>query len=142
MFRKAIEKYRQFLYGRYGQDNLNRFISILALVLCVFSFFIGSIYLYVFILILFALSLFRSFSKNFAKRRRENQIYLNASKPVKRFFRYWRVRLKSQKTHRVYTCEKCHSILRVPKAAGSGKLEIKCPKCGESFTRRIGGGKS
>jgi len=138
MFKNALEKYKRFLYGRYGQDKLNRFISYVAIALCVLSFIVRSSYLSVTVLILFVISLFRSFSKNFAARRRENAMYEKAAKPVKHVFKYWTVRFKSQKTHRVYTCAKCHSILRVPKTAGSGKLEIKCPKCGDSFTRRIG----
>ena len=138
VFRKVMDKYKRFLYGRYGQDKLNRFISYTAIALCALSFIVRSTLISVAVLILFAFSLFRSFSKNFAARRRENQIYEKAAKPVAHFFKYWYIRIKSQKTHRVYTCGKCHSILRVPKTAGGGKLEIICPKCGDSFTRRIG----
>lgn len=138
-FRKMADGYRRFLYGRYGQDALNRFISVLALALCLISFFVKSSVLYIIILILFALSMFRSLSKSFAKRRIENQMYEMAAKPVKRYFRFWSVRLKSGKTHRVFTCASCGSILRIPKDAARGKIEIKCPKCGASFTKRIEG---
>jgi len=140
VLRKAMDNYKRFLYGRYGQDSLNRFISSLALVFCVLSFFIRLNFIYIIVLILFALSLFRSLSKNHTARRRENQAYAKAAKPVKRFFKYWTVRIKSQKTHRVYTCGQCSSILRIPKSAGGGKFEIKCPKCGASSTRRLSGG--
>jgi len=127
------------MYGRYGQDGLNLFISALALVLCVVSFIIRSMYISVAILLLFAVSIFRSFSKNFTARRRENRLYEKASAPVRRYVKYWRVRIKSGKTHRVYSCEKCHSILRVPKSAPRGRIEVKCPKCGDTFTRRLSG---
>ena len=139
MLRKAMDSYRRFLYGRYGQDGLNRFISVLALVFCVLSFFIRSNIVYICIFALFALSLFRSLSKKHAARRRENQAYEKAARPAKRFFKYWFVRIKSQKTHRVYRCDQCSSILRIPKSAGGGKFEIKCPKCGQTSTRRLGG---
>ena len=137
LLRGALFKYRQFLYGRYGQDRLNRFISYLALALCAISFIIRTPILSISIFALFGLSLFRSMSKNHNRRRRENQIYETASRPAKRFFKYWFVRIKSRKTHMIYTCGKCRSILRVPKDAPQGRLEIRCPKCGDSFTRRV-----
>ena len=134
-FRKLAEKYKKFLYGRYGHDKLNRFIYFISLALCILSFFIRSNIIYLSVLILFLISLYRSLSKDFKKRRRENQIYEKAAKPVRRFFKYWIIRFKSQKTHRVFMCEKCHSILRVPKDAKRGKIEIKCPKCNASFVK-------
>ena len=137
-FRGFLDKYKRFLYGRYGQDGLNRFISFFALALCVLSFIIRSPYISATIFALLIITVFRSFSKNFARRRRENQVYEKAAKPVKRVFKYWFVRLKSRKTHRVYTCRDCHSILRVPKSAPQGKIEIKCPKCGVMSIRRPG----
>ena len=138
MFRKITEKYGKLLYGRYGQDGLNRFISLLAIAICLLSFLVRSMAITVSVLVLLAISLFRSFSKNFKARKKENEMYEKAAKPVKRLAKYWFIRLKSHKTHRVDTCEKCQSILRVPKAAGGGKIAIKCPKCGDSFVRRIG----
>ena len=134
-FRKIADKYKKFLYGRYGHDKLNRFIYFLSIILCILSFVVRSNFLYLSILLLFIISLYRSLSKNFKKRRRENQIYEKAAKPVRRFFKYWFIRIKSHKTHQVFSCEKCHSILRIPKAAGRGKVAITCPKCGVSFVR-------
>jgi len=135
IFGGLIDRYKHFLYGRYGQDGLNRFISCLAIALCIISFIVRSTYLTVAILILFALSLYRSFSKKFARRRQENQLYEKAAKPVKRYVKYWFIRIKTHKTHRVYTCRKCHSILRVPKSAPRDRIEIKCPKCGDKYLR-------
>jgi len=135
-FRGFSDKYKRFLYGRYGQDGLNRFISCVAFILCIISFIIRSGYLTAAIFALLAITIFRSLSKKHADRMRENQIYEKAAKPVKRKIKYWYVRLKSGKTHRVYTCRECHSILRVPKDAPAGKLEVKCPKCRGVSVRR------
>jgi len=165
--RRILDGYRRFLYGRYGHDKLNRFISFTALGLCVISFFVRSFVLTIVIFTLLILSLYRSLSKNHARRMRENMLYDRAAKPVRRFFKYWLARIKSYRTHKIYVCSNCHSILRVPKSAGkrspnSGRgtsgssgssrasdtdkrrgvggkpalrLEIKCPKCGETFTK-------
>jgi len=180
MFQRIMEKYRRFLYGRYGHDSLNRFISVVALVLCALSFLIRSTLFPLTVFILLFISLFRQLSKNHARRARENQIYERAAKPVKKYLKFQYTRFKLRNTHKVFTCAKCHSILRVPKNAGahagsqsgggqsgggqSGKhaggqsagqaggkasrhggglavrVEIKCPKCGSSFTRRIAAG--
>lgn len=136
-FSNLALKYQRFMYGRYGNDNLNRFISFFALFLCAISLFVKSSVLPFAILALLAFSFYRSFSKKHEQRRRENQAYLRASKPVKNYFKYWVVRIKSRKSHYVYTCAKCKGILRVPKSASPGKIEVKCPKCGASFARHI-----
>lgn len=136
IFKGARERLGKFFYGRYGQDNLNRFVAGLALVLCVISFFVRSPFITVVIFALFIISILRSVSKNFARRRREDQIYEKAVRPVKRYLKYWVMRIKMRKTHYIYSCKDCHSILRVPKSAPNGKLKIKCPKCGVTFTRR------
>ena len=135
-FRGALGKFRQFFYGRYGQDGLNRFISCLALILCAISFIVRSPYITLAILALLAISIMRSLSKNHVRRRRENQVYEKIARPAKRFFKYWFIRIKCRKTHRVYSCGSCHSILRIPKSAPRGTIEIKCTKCGGIFTRR------
>jgi len=174
--RKILSTYSRFFYGRYGHDGLNRFISCLALVLCVISFIIPVPFIHIAIFILFAISFLRSLSKNFLKRSSENKIYEKAAKPVKRTIKYWYIRIKNRKTHIIYSCVNCHSILRVPKGApgrtpgknptgtsaensagkfagnpaetpggnpartpAGGKIEIKCPKCGAAFIRRIPG---
>ena len=138
-FSNLALKYQRFMYGRYGQDNLNRFISFFALFLCVLSFFIRSLILTAAILILLVISFYRTLSKNHARRRAENQFYLRTSRPVKNYFKYLAVRVKSRKTHYVYSCAGCGGVLRVPKSAPPGKIEVKCPKCGATSARRITG---
>ena len=135
IFKGAQEKFRRFLTGRYGQDGLTRFITGFALLLCVVSFFVRSPFITVAIFALLIITILRTLSKNFTRRRRENQIFEQAVKPVKRYLKYWFIRIKSRKTHFIYSCKECHSILRLPKTAPGGKLKIKCPKCGATFTR-------
>ena len=130
-------KIRKFYQGRYGHDKLNRSISYFALALCVVSFFIRSYYFTIAILLLIAVTMYRSLSKNFTRRRYENQVYEYAMRPVRRYFKYFRLKIKSRKTHHINICSKCNSFLRTPKNESGGNMEITCPKCGESFTRRM-----
>ena len=139
-FSNLALKYRKFMYGRYGHDNLNRFVSFFSLFLCVLSFFIKTIVISVALLILLALLIFRSFSKDHARRRHENQVFLQVSRPVKNYFKYWFTRIKLRKSHYVFSCTGCGAVLRIPKSAQPGKVEMKCPKCGAKFQKRLTSG--
>ncbi|MBO7290333.1 MAG: hypothetical protein J6U62_02605, partial [Bacteroidaceae bacterium] len=38
------------------------------------------------------------------------------------------------RSHRYFRCPNCKQTVRVPK--GQGKINIRCPKCGESFIKK------
>ncbi len=145
---KFKDKIFKFMYGRYGTDQLYNFISIFVLISLalewILSFFIGAnpigaIILYAIItlnLVLIIWSMFRCFSRNIYKRRRENEIYLKARGAVKRFF----TGNTSTKTKRgprdgggyIYRdCTKCGNTLRLPYKAG--KNAVRCPKWSHRF---------
>jgi len=139
------ERLIAFMYGRYGQDNLNRFLSIAALILMVVSIFAKITILNSLALVLMILSLFRMFSKNISKRSRENSGYLRIKWKItswysirKGKFTKWKTLKKrkfdERKTHCYYKCHSCHVQLRVPK--GRGDITITCPKCHASFKKK------
>lgn len=115
--------------GRYGQDQLGKFLNIAVIVLLVisliFGFWLGvvSSVLYVLALALMVYNYYRMFSRQIYKRAAENQKFLN-----------WKARLQQMKTHRFFQCPKCQTKVRVPK--GKGKICITCPKCKEEFLKR------
>lgn len=134
MFRRLGGALRQFMYGRYGSDQLNLALLITAVVLSILNSIFSAIFrentamgiisLVVSLLVyaLFAYQLFRTFSRNIYKRRRENQ----------RFMLFWN-RLRDRK-HRYFLCPQCRQTVRVPK--NRGKINIRCPKCGEKFIKK------
>jgi DNA-directed RNA polymerase subunit RPC12/RpoP len=129
------------MFGRYGTDAMNRFLSIAALALLGVSMLLrflrvpaAEAALYWGALALLVWSLFRTFSRNAWKRGQENQAFLRVSRKVTGRFSGWRVRWKQRKTHRFYTCPQCKTSLRVPR--GRGKLVITCPKCKSKLERR------
>lgn len=126
-------KLQQFFYGRYGQDDLNRFLYIAALVLCVVSLFTGGSFLYSLSMVLLIYSMFRMLSKNLSKRRDENYAYLNAQNKVVQWFNRLKNRFAQRKTHKVFSCPTCKQSLRVPK--GRGRISIHCPKCNTTFEK-------
>ena len=69
------EKIYRFMQGRYGNDQLNRFLITLAMVLLVLSIFLGD-FLYLIAVAAMVVAYFRMFSKQTYKRAGENQKYL------------------------------------------------------------------
>ena len=84
-------------------------------------------------LLLALVILFRSFSKNLARRRAETARFLNWWRPVKSRISGAQQRRKD-KDHKYFTCKSCKTICRVP--VGKGKIEITCPKCGGKIIGR------
>ena len=139
------ERLRAFMIGRYGQDNLNRFLSIASLIIMVISMFTGIVFLNSFAMVLLILSIIRMFSKNIGKRSQENDAYLRIKGKItgwysarKKKFNTWNSLRKrkyaDRKTHCYYKCPSCHVQLRVPK--GRGKITITCTKCRASFQKK------
>ena len=107
MFKRLGNSLRRFMYGRYGTDQLNMALLITSLALSLLSsilsiFLSGSlafsiIYLVLSLLIYAMLffAIFRIFSRNIYRRRRENQKFLNG----------WN-RIRARK-HRYFRCPKC-----------------------------------
>lgn len=133
MFKRLGESLRRFLYGRYGSDQLNLALLIAAVVLSLLSGILSlllpvtagvytNLLLSTLMYALLVIALFRMLSRNIAKRQRENQKFRN----------FW-TRLTDQK-NRYFRCPKCSQTVRVPRHRG--KINIRCPKCGERFIRK------
>ena len=135
MFRRIGAALRRFMYGRYGSDQLNMAVLVAAVLVSltnsvltvflrestVYSGIVAPI-LSVIVYGLLIYSFFRMFSRNIYKRQRENR----------RFTQLW-MRLKDR-NNRYFRCPNCKQTVRVPR--GRGKICIRCPKCGEKFTRK------
>ena len=122
----------RFMYGRNGNDQLNLallMVYILVVLLQAVLIRIETVRMVLEIvsLLLALVILFRSFSKNLARRRAENARFLNWWHPVKSRISGAQQRRKD-KDHKYFTCKSCKTICRVP--VGKGKIEITCPRCG------------
>ncbi len=125
---------QRFMIGRYGQDDLSRFMIVLALILSVISMFTRWMVLNSLGMVLLLVSTFRMLSRNTTSRVQENYKYLRAKGKVIQFFRQIKLKLNQRKTHRFYRCPSCKQQLRVPR--GKGLITIHCPKCKTSFTQK------
>ena len=122
-----------FMYGRYGNDALTKFLTIVSIVLLVLSFIPKMWALYLLSLAIMTLSLLRSLSRKFDKRRRELAFYLKIQKPIANFFKLQRNKWRDRKTHVYFRCKKCKAVLRVPK--GKGSIIVTCTRCKERIEK-------
>lgn len=127
------EKFVRFMQGRYGNDQFNRFLMIVAMVLLILSVF-GLDLLYFIAIAVMVYAYFRMFSKQIYKRSAENQKYLQYEWKVKVKLQKKKSQLQQSKTHRIYKCPNCKQKIRVPK--GRGRIAITCRKCGHEFIKK------
>ena len=127
-------KYRQFMVGRYGSDQLNLFLVISALVLTFLSRVPYLWFMYFVGVALLIVSVVRMFSRNISKRYNENAKFL---KLKAKFMSWYKVRsdaFRNRKTHKYFRCKKCSASIRVPR--GVGKVEVTCPVCRTKFIKK------
>ena len=79
--------------------------------------------------------MYRMFSKQYYKRRAENDLYLSRTVGIRRFFNRQQNKWKYRHTHKYYKCPHCHQYLRVPK--GKGEITITCPTCHQQFDNEL-----
>ena len=133
-FRERVWK---FMQGRNGPDAYYSFLMIVCIVLIVVGMFLRGIaelivsFLYLSVMFY---AIFRLFSKNLYKRRKENADFLRFVKNFKGFFRLQRDRFRDRKTHVYRKCPSCKAVLRLPKA--KGKHFVVCPRCKHRFSVR------
>lgn len=132
------ERLARFMAGRYGMDQLNKFISVLSLVLLIAAVIFNKtaisrpLWLLAFVLLLVVYA--RMLSRNVYKRNAENYKYLKLRMSFTGKFEMISIRWKQRKDYKFFSCPACHTTLRVPKH--KGKINIVCKKCGNSFTGR------
>ncbi|MBQ6075235.1 MAG: hypothetical protein IJK86_03685 [Lachnospiraceae bacterium] len=147
-FNNLMMRFRRFMQGRYGIDNLSRFLMAFALILWAVNILFGfrNVILSVLVAVLLVLVYVRMFSKNIQARYNENTRYLMLKEKLLNIFR-GRKGSGSQNGrsggasghaadtgHKIFACPACRQRVRVP--SGRGKIEITCPKCGNHFKRR------
>ena len=112
------ERMQRFMAGRYGNDQLNQFIFIVAIIS----------------LVLLILAYVRVFSRNINKRYEENMKFLQKKDAILNKFRKQKYYAAQRRNFHIYTCPQCKQKIRIPK--GKGKISITCPKCRTSFIKK------
>lgn len=130
MIRNAIQR---FMYGRYGNDQLNLFLMAAYLLLYLVFIFVRVELLYWVSFALLFLTLFRMLSRNLERRRMENTKFLRVIHPILSWL-HMRRTIRRDKEHVYFKCPNCGQQLRVPR--GRGKITVTCRSCGASFQEK------
>ena len=132
-----LNRIRKFMYGRYGFDQLGRFLFILSLVFWAVSFVLrftplkkAYFVFWILNLVIYAFALFRIFSKNVLKREAENNAYLRLREKVMPRINAFKAD-NLDKNYVFRRCPKCSSRLRLKRVRG--RHTVKCPRCGTKF---------
>lgn len=148
MWNQLRYKLACFMQGRYGTDNLNRFLSFFILAILIINMFVSSRLLWWLALVLIVYMYFRTFSRNIPKRYAEGQKFDAVWVKVKAWFQglWWKIthlkeyiatkdrEREQNKGYHIYKCPRCNQKIRIPK--GKGHIMITCPKCHFEFHKK------
>ena len=126
-------KIQRFMRGRYGMDDLNRYLLYTVIAMDIIGLFVRNAFFSMICNILLILMVFRALSKNYVKRSIENRKFMESTVGIRRQLKAALSSLRDR-NYRYYTCPNCRQIVRVPR--GRGKIMITCPKCRSEFVKR------
>lgn len=137
--RNLLQKFAIFMQGRYGTDTLNNCLLGVVLVLWIVNIFVfnftATLIIDLIQLAVIGLIVFRSLSRNIAKRSAENRKFLPFYNAVKNWCTLNWKKFKDRKEYRYLRCPVCKAQLRVKNRKGNHT--VRCPKCGSEFNKKI-----
>lgn len=136
---KFKQKLMQFMYGRYGSDQLNNALLVIYVILTVMHLFTRWHILSALLLADAVWAFFRCFSRNIPARRQENEVFMRVWRKITGFFTLTRDRLRDFRTHVYYKCPHCRATLRLPRRKGAHT--VRCPRCSNTFSMKVHFGK-
>lgn len=148
------EKIARFMQGRYGVDELSKFLTSASLVILILELITKWYVLTLVFWAIFIVIYYRMFSRDYGKRQQENQKYLNLRykfrakwyqllhKNSSSYNPYGNVNgfeklkrdMQQRKQYHIYKCPSCSQKIRIPR--GKGKIMVRCPKCNIEFMKR------
>ena len=135
MFYRLRNTIARFMAGRNGTDAFNLFLLAVYLLLWIVGLcFRGTRVQGIFYLLglgVIAYTVFRTVSRNIAKRRQENARFLSVWRRVIPWFRFQFDRIRYIRTYRFRRCPYCKASLRLP--IRRGKRTVTCSRCRSPF---------
>lgn len=128
------EKFYRFMQGRYGTDELSKFLVGVGMALIILNIFTRNFMISLLFWICLIYSYFRMFSKNYSARYAENQKFLEMKNRLKYKWENHKKVSEQKKIYHIYSCPYCKQKIRIPK--GKGTIIITCPKCKQEFGKR------
>lgn len=126
-----------FMRGRYGTDEFNKFLIAVTLILIILDLFVSVRWIDIVTVLLLIYIYARMFSRNFNARYMENQRFLAFASKFRKgkgagggFSGFG-----GDSNNKILRCPTCGQQLRVPK--GAGTIMIKCPNCNTQFQKKV-----
>lgn len=123
-----INKIQRFMYGRYGFDDLYKFLIKIYFIIFIINIFLKNYIIDYVELFLVVIIIFRSLSKNINRRSKENALFLKIKNKILNIFKK-KNKYKNDKDHIYKKCHHCKTILKLPLPRKRGIKHSKCPTC-------------
>ena len=124
----------QFMYGRYGMDEMSYGLLILAAILSFINLILRSWILQLVVYGLVIYAGFRILSRNHEARRRENRFFKDKMNFLKSKKEMYETR-KNDTLHVYRKCPRCKAVLRLPHRIGTHTTL--CPRCNKEFKVKV-----
>ena len=128
------DKLNQFMAGRYGTDELSKYMLGAAVAIMLLNLLLRIPLLNTLVVVIFVLIYVRMFSRDIQKRYAENQKFLALKSRFLGNVDKKKQNVEQMKTYHIYRCPNCSQKIRIPR--GKGKIMITCPKCGHEFQKK------
>lgn len=142
MLKNLRYRFAVLMQGRYGTDQLSRFLSLVVIILIVLDMIANAFLAFpgvqffvrisgiIYTVLLFVIY-FRTFSRNIPRRYAENQKFLSFKEKLSSFFGKSGHNAGQRIEYNIYKCPQCRQKIRIPR--GKGRIVVRCPKCGTEF---------
>lgn len=126
------EKIIGFMRGRYGVDELSKFLMMLSVAMIIMGSLTGNTLVNLLGFAAIGSAYFRILSKDYYRCSGQNRKYLQLRHRLGSSWQGQIRRFKERKIYRFYRCPQCRQKVRIPR--GRGKVKITCPKCTSEFS--------
>ena len=125
---KFLNKLQQFMYGRYGLDDLGKFLFRIYFILLIINIFIKSYVLTIIEFLIVFIVLYRFISRDIYIRSNENVKFRKIKKKLLKPFQNIRRNFKD-KDHVYKKCHHCKTTLKLPLPNKRGIKKVRCTNC-------------
>lgn len=134
-----MDKIREFIMnymnGRYGFDELNKFFFAIYLIFFILNILTSNSLFYICSILMIIYIVFRCMSRNIGARSQENQAFQEMTGKYAKQYRLCKRMWKDRKTHVYRKCPHCQTMIRLPKVKGHHTTN--CPKCHKDFDVKV-----
>ncbi|PXV96023.1 hypothetical protein C8E03_101656 [Lachnotalea glycerini] len=127
-----MNKIKSILTGRYGVDQLNIVLLVIALIIIIAAFFTDREDYIILCSLFLGTYLYRACSKQHIVRYKENAFFMKLLKPIIKpvYIKFGRIK---DKEHQYCHCPFCNQTISVKRQ--KGKVTIACPICKAEFKK-------